>query len=271
MGDSARLMLHGRVFVRGEIHLISGLSIEAESPGLEIGSITRYIIRNPFNYRPYIPGSSLKGKMRSLAEQALGAPLHSLGETEIRIHVAKTPQEYQKYWVNRIFGVPSDRSYELDAPTRLIVRDVYLSDDSAGKLEDTPQPYAEVKPENVIDRITSKAIPRFIERVPRGAIFDDFEMTFKVYHPGDLELFLHVLECMSYVEDDYIGGLGSRGYGKIRFEGVELSLKSRRDYAKLNHFRGCHEGKCPTTVSELLVIKGDILTWLRAGIPMDSQ
>ena len=223
--------LMGRVIVRGQIDLLSGLHIGGAMGALSIGGLDMPVIRNVTNGRPYIPGSSLKGKMRSLSEKLTGAPQNKpIGG--VSIHVASSPDEYNRYWVNPVFGVPGEVDFEITAPNRLIVRDVPMSDDSAAMLEaaKTDLPYTEVKWEAAIDRVTSAATPRQIERVPAGVTFSPMELVFNVYRPDDLQLFRHVLTALQLVEDDYLGGQGSRGSGKVAFRRLVIERKAGDAY-----------------------------------------
>ena len=231
--------LFGRVIVRGDILLLSGLHIGGAAGALAIGNVDLPVIRNVTTGQPYIPGSSLKGKMRSLSEKLTGAPQnttinqgHRDGSGSVTIHTAKTEQEYKTYWVNPVFGVMGDAGPWVTSPNRLIVRDVQLSEASVKALESakTDVPFAEIKWEAAIDRVTSAATPRQIERVPASAIFTPLELVFSMYKAGDLALFRHVLTAMQLVEDDYLGGHGSRGSGKVAFRQLTVECKSGANY-----------------------------------------
>jgi len=54
--------------IQGQIELVSGLHIGSGNTEMHIGGTDNPVIKNPVNNQPYIPGSSLKGKMRSLME-----------------------------------------------------------------------------------------------------------------------------------------------------------------------------------------------------------
>lgn len=247
-----KIELKGRVFITFDIEAVTGLHIGGSDAGVEIGGVDKTVIRDKLTNRPYIPGSSLKGKMRSLLEKYKGLKqnqrigqgyIHSCG-AEYKGEELKTkgPKEYAVCDVCQVFGVPGERDFS--TPTRLVVRDTFLSEDSAAKLADaqTDLPYTEVKTEVSIDRVTSAANPRQMERVPAGARFDHAEMVFSLYQiqqedgqvhqaQKDLERLGVLLEAMQLVEDDYIGGLGSRGSGKIKFRNIKIE------------FRGKDEGK----------------------------
>lgn len=234
------LTLYGRILITGAIRLKTGLHIGGASGALAIGNLDLPVIRDALSNRPYIPGSSLKGKMRSLSEKLTGAPSNRNlnkgkpdGSGSVNIHVAETREQYDAYWVNPIFGVMGDSGSWMTAPNRLIVRDVPLSEESAKRLEEakTDLPYTEVKWEAAIDRVTSAATPRQIERVPAGAVFSKMELVFSVYEQQDLDLFSKVLIALQLVEDDYIGGQGSRGSGKVAFESLTVTVKAGSAYA----------------------------------------
>jgi len=227
----ATVDLYGRVFVRGRIGTVTGLHIGGSPTALAIGTVDNPVIRDSLTGMPYIPGSSLRGKMRSLWEKMTGAPQNlSIGKG-VRIHVCEKRADYERCPVCQIYGVPGQ--LEASFPTRLVVRDAFLSDESEQDLRlvaKTNQPYTEVKWEAAIDRVTSAATPRQVERVPAGTCFEGLEMVFSIYDPGDLERFVHVLEAMQLLQDDYLGGLGSRGSGKVVFENLTISARSRQDY-----------------------------------------
>ncbi len=128
---------------------------------------------------------------------------------------------------------PEKGQKAFNEPTRLIVRDAPLTDEIAVELEGLELPYSEVKWENAIDRITSAANPRQVERVPAGAEFE-FELVYNVFEEADLELLKHVCEALSLVEHDYLGGHGSRGYGQVVFKDIKMWWNSREDYESGN-------------------------------------
>jgi CRISPR-associated protein Csm3 len=275
---SSKVDLYGRIFVRGDIRAITGLHIGRGKEALEIGGVENAVVRDSLTNRPYIPGSSLKGKMRSLWEKMTGADQNFLigriKGKEVRVHVCEELKAYQQCPVCPIYGVPGDKGSS--NPTRLIVRDVLLSDAEADRLDQeahTDLPYAEVKWEAAIDRVTSAATPRPMERVPADTRFEGIEMVFSVYEPDDRDRFIHVLEAMQLLQDDYLGGLGSRGSGKIVFENLTVSVRSRENYGHQEEWP-----KMPTATKEdtqvSLVLKTlhreKLVTWLKEKIPCKS-
>ena len=223
------IKLLGKVVIKGIIKAETGLAIGGSTVGLDIGGVDNPVVKDA-NGVPYIPGSSLKGKMRSLLEKAEGKKLNSsLGGS--RIHICKEKEEYENCHVCRIFGVPGEKDFS--QPTRLIVRDASLIKDSITEemKKNIDLEYTEVKFENVIDRITSAANPRQTERVPAGAEFE-FEMIYNVFDEKDKDNLKQVFTTMNLLENDYLGSSGSRGYGKISFKELKIYWNSKGDYEK---------------------------------------
>ncbi len=227
----------GRAFVTFSIRAVTGLHIGGRGGGLEIGGMDNPVIRDPLTNQPFIPGSSLKGKMRSLSEKQHALPSNwRIGDS--KIHVCEKPSDYATCLVCRVFGTPGEKAFS--TPTRLLVRDVQLTEESASKLDSLSldRPYTEVKTEVAIDRVTSAAHPRPLERVPAGAVFGPGEMVYTVYTSDDgscnphqdVDLLGVVFEAMQLLEHDYLGGSGSRGSGKVAFEKIQITVRSSDNY-----------------------------------------
>jgi len=218
--------LLGKILVRGKIVCLTGLHIGASKENMEIGALDSPVVRDPVTREPYIPGSSLKGKMRALLEKALATKLDIVGEKNRRnigtkrnnvfIHVCDKAEDAIKCDICRLFGSTGIND-GTNFPARLIVRDAYLTKESVEKLSDidTGLQYTEWKFENAIDRITSAANPRQLERVPRGAEFE-FEL---IYNVEDTKTFSEDIKNLNFALEllklDALGGHGSRGYGKV--------------------------------------------------------
>lgn len=227
MEEIKEIKLEGKLIIKGVIEAKTGLSIGGSTVGLDIGGVDNPVIKDAEG-KPYIPGSSLKGKMRSLLEKAEGKKLSTpLGGS--RIHVCEKPEEYKNCHVCKIFGIPGEKPF--GEPTRLIVRDAFLIEDSITEemKKNLDLEYTEVKFENVIDRITSAANPRQTERVPAGAKFD-FEMIYNVFNEQDKKNLIQVFTAMNLLENDYLGSSGSRGYGKVEFKDLKIYWNSIKDY-----------------------------------------
>lgn len=222
-----------KIFINGNITAVSGLHIGGSNLGLSIGGVDNAIVRNPLDNYPYVPGSSLKGKMRSLLER-----LENKIGTEQMGDVKYGP--YQRISdpstnIPKIFGIASDDKKVDEPVSRLIVRDCHLTQDSRERLEKmvgADMPYSEVKTEVVIDRITSRAMPRQIERVPAGTEFN-IEIILNIFHGDDESAMLKdVLRALCLVQDDYLGGSGTRGSGQVKISVQPPRMKEREDYEK---------------------------------------
>lgn len=255
---SKDIKLYGRVILTGEIKAVSGLHIGGSPGALAIGGLDLPVIRDAVTQQPYVPGSSLKGKMRSLWEKLNGSPQNFRIGQDVYIHVCEKEENYKQCPVCRIYGVPGDK--ESSAPTRLIVRDVPLEPDSL-KDAHTELPFSEVKWEAAIDRVTSAATPRQIERVPAGAIFKPMELVFNIFEAGDRRRFLDVLTAMQLVEDDYLGGQGSRGSGKVTFRELTVTCKRADDYRQPQPPQKSYK-----TLTELIADSG-LGAWIESCIP----
>ena len=208
----------------GKIVVKTGLHIGAGNDRVEIGGMDNPIIRNPLNREPYIPGSSLKGKMRSLLEWKLGKIT-----TEGKNPGQPCSCGKANCQICRVFGSANNSRGGDEAlnkgPTRLIVRDAVLSEGDRA-LFNQGKPIVEEKSENSLNRITAEANPRPIERVVPGVTFD-FEMSYRVLDMGDggtvdEKMFKDVvLLGLKLLKDDYLGGGGSRGNGQIDFEDLK--------------------------------------------------
>ncbi|MEJ5337530.1 MAG: type III-A CRISPR-associated RAMP protein Csm3, partial [Thermus sp.] len=186
-----------------------------------IGDLDNPVIRNPLTEEPYIPGSSLKGKLRYLLEWALGGD-YILKSKDKHVYASPDPQDP----VARIFGLAPENNPESlriaqeRGPTRLLVRDAYLTEDSKRELERVAARgglYTEIKQEVFIPRLGGNANPRTTERVPAGARFG-VEMTYRVLDALDEEYFKkYLLKALKLLELDGLGGHISRGYGQVFF------------------------------------------------------
>lgn len=200
--------------LKGQVNLLSGLHIGGGDDTMKIGGIDNGVVKDINTDKPYIPGSSLKGKMRSLLEQnyrlvylpsADGKPFSSKLLNEV-------PKEEEKNATNllKLFGDSSEAN--LHGITRISVGDCSLSEESKD------MQHSEAKYENVINRQKGTAEnPRQTERVPAGIKFE-FDIRVKVLDEDNEEELKGMVEKgLELVESDYLGGSGSRGYGRVEF------------------------------------------------------
>jgi len=255
----SNIKLTKKIVYTGTITLKTGLHIGGTNAALNIGGPDKFVVRNPINNIPYIPGSSLKGKMRALIEV-----LHRCVDTDKKggIWASKDPDSIS----GSLFGVAADAkeskgndNYENENQeqnknikryaSRLIVRDAELifkrengtwscGDDfikvmTENKIEireldfsKTDLPFTESKTEVAIDRVTAKANPRTFERVPAGAQFQ-LNIVLNIFENDDESRLKHTLQqAIRLLEDDYLGGHGSRGYGQVEIKYVEEKPKT---------------------------------------------
>lgn len=195
-----------KIIYTGTITLKTGLHIGGTNAALNIGGPDKFVVRNPVNNVPYIPGSSLKGKMRALVEIANGCITYSSrGDAQ----ASDDPKSIS----GRLFGVATGK--DNNRPSRLIVRDAEMDTSHSEMFENTDLPYTESKTEVAIDRVTAKANPRTFERVPAGAKFK-LNMVLNIFEGEDEQgLKATLKQAIRLLENDYLGGNGSRGYGQV--------------------------------------------------------
>lgn len=193
----------------GKIKLLTGLSIKGSGSELSIGGYDEEVVKNPISGMPYIPGSSLKGKMRASLEMAKGLnEVCSCGDDTCMIC--------------KVFGCGKVKNKK--SPTRIMVRDMELTEDTLKQLEERPIErgnFMENKAENSINRSTGLVgSPRFFERVPAGAEFQ-LKIALQLFEGDDEKKMKETVEkALELVEASYLGSSGSRGYGQVEFEGT---------------------------------------------------
>jgi CRISPR-associated protein Csm3 len=241
---ATELTFFGKLIVEGEIACVTGLHIGAGKGSLEIGGADNPVVKDAFGV-PYIPGSSLRGRLRSLLEQTSGLAVPSelvylskrRGQ-EVRIHQSDRPDDE----ICILFGRNAGRldrvtgeAIETAAatPARLTFYDAPLLVDSITPQmrENLDDELTEVKSENAVDRITSQANPRTLERVPAGARFS-FRIVVDVLCAEDKPLLARVAEAMRLLEDDALGGGGSRGSGRIKFASLKVAWRGKDYYSQ---------------------------------------
>lgn len=241
---ATELTFLGKLVLEGELICETGLHIGAGKGSLEIGGADNPVVKDAFGV-PYIPGSSLRGRLRSLLEQTSGAAVPSelvylskrKGQ-EVRIHQSDRPDDE----ICILFGRNAGRMEKVTGeaiesstatPARLAVYDAPLVVESITPQmrENLDDELTEVKSENAVDRITSQANPRTLERVPAGARFS-VRFVLDVLCSEDKPLLTRVAESLRLLEDDALGGGGSRGSGRVKFGDLKLLWRSKDYYAK---------------------------------------
>lgn len=204
---------HIRKFT-GNIELLSGLHIGGGDTEMHIGGVDNSVIKDPITNEPYIPGSSLKGKIRTLLEYLAGSHIKTDGKP---LSASKAENNLEQNIVKLFGSSGSDEKNKDFGISRLVFSDCYLNEESKNHILKSYGKYTEIKAENSIDRLKGTADnPRFTERVIRGAIFD-FSISMRVL-PNDnenelMDTFIKGVKLLTY---DALGGSGSRGYGKVK-------------------------------------------------------
>lgn len=216
--------------LNGTLHVLSGLHIGAGRDTIEIGGLDQPIVKHPVTGEPYVPGSSLKGKMRSLLEiyYFIDDP-----QTSRFVGAGKPCGCGRKDCpACVIFGSSGDKKNADTGPSRLMVRDAMLCDRDRKRFARGELPM-EIKYENIIHRVKGIAEhPRPLERIPAGVVFD-FNLSFKVFAGDAPNLIDYVYRGLRLVELDALGGCGSRGCGQVRFD--DLSCDGQKvDLASVN-------------------------------------
>ncbi|MEM6966150.1 MAG: type III-A CRISPR-associated RAMP protein Csm3 [Bacteroidota bacterium] len=246
------MKLIGKIIFSGKITTETGLHIGGSKSSLAIGGIDNNVIKSAKG-QPYIPGSSLKGKLRSLLARAEGSLFFSTDSKEKEIKYVKeqmgkvnkndkevlernlkiidqpnnTDQDFTH--IMELFGYSGDADIKDINSTRLLVRDAFLANEDDSIFLDG---YTQSKWENVINRRTGTAEhPRQMERVPKGSAFE-YEIVYNIFSDAvqhDLQKLNHHIKCIAMalklLQNDGLGGQISRGYGKVSISNNKPRLK----------------------------------------------
>ena len=274
--------LHGHIIISGIISCRSGIFIGGAEDTLQIGGVDKSVIRNPLTGEPYIPGSSLKGKLRSITEKIVkatsGAPLHANrpgGDREKKVwrHECDDFNEAKECQLCRVFGATGSDAEQDNYPGALLVRDSTLS--NTDDLLQDGFPIFEIKMENAVDRLTSAAHPRTFERVPAGAKFA-FELVYRVETLKStgasenqqvavnseriLQDITNLFNAMAILEKDGLGGNISRGYGSIEFkvkefQGYDIGSNTKGGFKVSDAEKGKAVEHCKTELDNIEFVK----------------
>ncbi len=227
--------------IEATLELVTGLRIGAGDSEMHIGGVDNTVIKHPHTQSPYIPGSSLKGKMRSLLEWRSGAVQDGPLDKKALNNKANELMKPEIKRILQLFGIgggelkdDQDLAREL-GPTRVSFWDCNLNQAWEAQIREDNFSLTEVKSENSINRISGVALnPRQTERVPAGAQFD-FRLSVKQLSGDSDDLLNIVLQGLKLLELDSVGGSGSRGYGKVKFVSLKINginSQSRFDAVK---------------------------------------
>ncbi len=190
--------MYGKIVIRCELKVLTGMHIGASGAFSAIGAVDSPVVRDPMTQKPILPGSSLKGKLRTMLARSLCRDINTMPEFDGDDEV-----------ILRLFG-----SAEPVRRSRLQFSDCFvINDDQFREIGLT-----EIKTENAIRRDTSVANPRQIERVVAGVKFG-VRIVYDVMNPAEVEADLEQLaHAMQLLQLDYLGGHGSRGSGRVGLE-----------------------------------------------------
>lgn len=239
----ANYQLYEKIFIQAELKTLSGLLIGGSDAGLSIGGIDKTVIIDPATKQPYIPGSSLKGKIRSLLELAEGK-LGGKGGSLVKYGACMDPNSHGAILcgnaIDKAMGEKLGVSADLQRPSPLMVRDSYLKAGQDFRYANLG--FTHTKTEVSIDRITAKANPRTIERVPPGAIFE-IQFVLNIFQDEGMDaekraqktkkLMDLLFKGLVLLQDDYLGGFGSRGSGQVDFKIKEIFSRDMAWYQAL--------------------------------------
>lgn len=202
-----------KIIIKAELKLLTGMHIGKSNDFAPIGAVDSVIITDPVSKQPVIPGSTLKGKLRTmLAKLETEGPSLKKHDDDAEI-------------IKRLFGASNPEIIE----SRLQFYDIFLNNAEELKNKEMDLAYTEIKFENTINRITAVAMPRQLERVPAGAKFD-FKLVYNCEDASDLEEDIENLaRALKMIQLDYIGGSGTRGYGKIAFSDFSVECAKLKD------------------------------------------
>ena len=238
-----KLGLIGKLLIDGDLICETGLHVGAGKGSLDLGGADNPVVKDASGPPP-LPGRPRRGNPPSLLDKGAGlvAPadlvyLSRRRGQEVRIHQSNDPGDEicllfgrNPGRMERVSGDAFDTT--LATPARLTAYDAPLDLDSitAQMRENLDDELTEVKSENAIDRVTCQANARTLERVPAGARFH-VRFVLDVLCAEDRELLAKLVEGLRLLEDDSLGGGGSRGNGRVRFENWKLTWGGRGFYA----------------------------------------
>lgn len=199
--------MSGKIKIDAVLEVVTGLHIGGSDMYSPIGAVDKPVISDPRTGRPIVPGSSLKGKMRTLLVRSM------VGDK------AKKPDDDPEE-VKRLFGASASEIKR----SRLQFADAFVI--NAGEFSEIG--LTEVKFENSINRANGVANPRQIERVVRGVKFGVFIVYDVPASAAEAEDDIkNLAKAMKLLQIDYLGGHGTRGSGRVSFSNITLSAPDK--------------------------------------------
>jgi CRISPR-associated protein Csm3 len=263
-------LLKGIVKIDFILHCLTGLRIGGTAGGREIGGVENIVIKDPLTQEPYIPGSSLKGAMRARYELYKGYSLSK--KLTVQMHLC----EDQNCEVCVVFGrmpefvegTQQQSGQQILNLTRLRVWDAFATEDTKRRWSTFGS--VEVKGENAIDRITGRANPRFVERIAKGSEFE-CKMGFFIFDDArDVERLRVVFEALKFVEEDYLGAYGSRGYGRVSFRGLKVRVFNTDYFARPSEPANVREVFTGDSLSDVLSSINDVVYGVKTFLGLEG-
>lgn len=199
--------MYGKLEISGVIESLTGLHIGGGSQFAAIGAVDSVVIKDIQNDLPMIPGSSLKGKLRSLLSKQLSD--------------GKLPKEHNQDddRIKRLFGHAESKNPKT---SRIYFSDIFMSEESREELENSDMDATEIKFENTITRSTGVANPRQIERAIKGISYD-MSLIYNIENESEIEEDFKLLKmAFKLLKYDYLGANGSRGYGRVDIKDLDV-------------------------------------------------
>ena len=201
--------MYGKLEISGVIESLTGLHIGGGSQFAAIGAVDSVVIKDIQDDLPMIPGSSLKGKLRSLLSKQLSD--------------GNLPKEHNQDddRIKRLFGHAESKNPKT---SRIYFSDIFMNEESREELENSDMDATEIKFENTITRSTGVANPRQIERAIKGIKYN-MSLIYNIENEGEIEEDFKLLKmAFKLLQYDYLGANGSRGYGRVDIK--ELDVKA---------------------------------------------
>ena len=199
--------MFGKLEISGKIESLTGLHIGGGSQFAAIGAVDSVVVKDIDEDFPMIPGSSLKGKLRSLLSRQLndgGLSKDHNSDNEV---------------IKRLFG-HSDKNGPKTG--RVYFSDIFISKESKERLKAESLDATEVKFENTISRLTGVANPRQIERAIKGIEYH-MSLIYNIEDESEIEEDFNTLRLgFKLLKYDYLGAAGSRGYGRVDIKDFEV-------------------------------------------------